>query len=135
MELANKRVYGRGKGLIVALVHSEHLFCYQHNEEGEVDGLENSCCMRGKYNSFDMVFAKKPEHLGSDMCLEVIHQQHSSSFGVAWNSPQCRDVWDQMMANETFKNRAIDIWLGIELAQEILAWAVSALINIIRNCA
>jgi hypothetical protein len=44
-------------------------------------------------------------------------------------------VWDNVMTNETFKNRAIEILLDIALDAEILAWMVSTLTNITRNFA
>jgi hypothetical protein len=31
---------------------------------------------------------------------------------------------DRLMANEVFKERAIDIWFGFALSQEILAWTI-----------
>jgi hypothetical protein len=40
-----------------------------------------------------------------------------------------------MIKNEKFKNGAIDIWFGIAIDKQILAWTVSTLTNIIENFA
>jgi hypothetical protein len=104
---------------------SRIFFRFKHIEEGKIEGLTNICCMRGKWNSFNVVFTQKPEFLGNDM----------SAAASVWNSPRCRDVWNKVMANETFKNRAIDVSFDIALDKEILVWTVSTLISIIRNLA
>jgi hypothetical protein len=48
---------------------------------------------------------------------------------------QHSDMRDTLMANEVFKKGAIDIWLGIALNQEILAWTMPTVINIVGNLA
>jgi hypothetical protein len=117
-------VYRCGKGLIVILIHPKLLFRFTHTEGREIDGPENICCVRGTCDNFDVIFTPKPEHLRSDMGIAVIHEQHSFLLRITWISPQRSDVRDQLMANEVFKRRVIDIWLNIALNQETLAWTM-----------
>jgi hypothetical protein len=59
--------------------------------------------VRGKCDSFDVIFTQKPEYLRSDMDTSVIHEQHSFRLRITWIRPQRSDVRDKLMANEVFK--------------------------------
>jgi hypothetical protein len=132
MERADLFVYHRGKGLIIILIHPKLLFRFKHTEEREVQGLENICVVRVRCDNFDVIFTQNPEYLKSDMSTAVLHEQHSFRLIITWISPQRSDVQDKLMANEVFKKRAIDIWLGIALNREILAWTMRTVIKAFR---
>jgi hypothetical protein len=76
-----------------------------------------------------VIFTQKQEYLRNDMGTAVIHEQRSFRLRITWIRPQRSDVWDRLMANEVFKKGAIDIWLGIALNQEILAWTMPTVIK------
>jgi hypothetical protein len=64
----------RAKDLIVILIHLKLFFRFKHTEEREIERLENICCVRDKYNNFDVIFTRKPEDLRSDMGTAIIHE-------------------------------------------------------------
>jgi hypothetical protein len=133
MELANKGLYRRGKGLVVIMVHPELLFRFEQTEEEEIEGLGNICCVRGEWNNLTWV-SPRSLNISEVTCALQLSISNTTSV-LEYHRIVLSDAMCGIKRRRMKHSKIARLTYGTALDKEVLASTVSALINLIRNFA